>query len=115
MAWPHLRTSQVPDKVLQHHLPVRLNVGAVHVGVEEDDGEGQDEDGVGVVELLHHLRVAHAVALAVVGEMQGGTMSVPGSSGGDCRGAVPAPRGLWAQGDDCLPRRPVLVPPERTG
>ena len=58
-------TSQVADEVLQHHLALGLDVGAVHVGVEEDDGEGQDEDGVGVVELLHHVRVAHAVALAV--------------------------------------------------
>lgn len=62
---PHLLTSQISDEVLQHHLPVRLNIGAVHVSVEEDDGEGQDEDGVGVVELLYHLGVAHAVALAV--------------------------------------------------
>lgn len=59
-----LLTSQVPDKVLQHHLTIWLDVGAVHVGVEEDDGKGQDEDGVRVVELLHHLGVAHAVALA---------------------------------------------------
>ena len=58
-------TSQVSDEVLQHHLAVGLDVGAVHVGVEEDDGEGQDEDGVRVVELPHHLGVAHAVALAV--------------------------------------------------
>lgn len=60
-----LLTSKVSDKVFQHHLPVRLDVGAVHVGVEKNDGKGQDEDGVWVVELLHHLGVTHAVALAV--------------------------------------------------
>lgn len=64
-------TSQVPDKVLQHHLAVGLDVGAVHVGVEQDDGEGQDEDGVRVVELLHHFGVAHAVALAAAGTRVG--------------------------------------------
>lgn len=63
----HLLTSKVSDEVLQRHLPVRLDVGAIHVGVEEDDGEGEDEDGVGVVELLHHFGIAHAVALAVGG------------------------------------------------
>lgn len=68
---PLLLTSQVSDKVLQHHLAVRLDVGAVHVGVEEDDGEGKNEDGVGVVELLHHLGVAHAIALAVGGTWSG--------------------------------------------
>lgn len=57
-------TSKVLNKVLQLHLPLRLDVGAVHVGVEEDDGKGQDEDGVGVPELSHHTRVADAVALA---------------------------------------------------
>lgn len=65
---PSPPTSQVPDKVFQHHLPVGLDVGAVHVGVEQDNGEGQDEDGVRVVELLHHLGVAHAVALAGAGD-----------------------------------------------
>ncbi len=57
-------TSEVLNKVLQFHLPLRLDVGAVHVRVEEDDGKGQDEDGVGVPELSHHTRVANAVALA---------------------------------------------------
>lgn len=56
-------TSQVTYEVLQQHLAVRLDVGTVHVGVEQDDGEGQDEDGVRVMELLHDVRVAHAVAL----------------------------------------------------
>lgn len=61
---PSPPTSQVPDKVFQHHLPVGLDVGAVHVGVEQDNGEGQDEDGVRVPELPHHPGVADAVALA---------------------------------------------------
>ena len=58
-----LVTSQVLHKVLQLHLPLRLDVGAVHVRVEEDDGEGQNEDGVGVPELSYHRRIADAVAL----------------------------------------------------
>lgn len=41
-----------------------FDVGGVHVGVEEDHGEGQDEDGVWVVELLHHVWITHAVSLA---------------------------------------------------
>lgn len=57
-------TSKVLNKVLQLHLPLRLDIGAVHVSVEEDDGKGQNEDGVGVPELSHHTRVADAVALA---------------------------------------------------
>lgn len=57
-------TSQVFDKVLQLHLPLGLDVGAVHVSVEEDDCERQDEDGVRVSELPHHRGVADAVALA---------------------------------------------------
>lgn len=57
-------TSQVFDKVLQLHLSLGLNIGAVHVSVEEDDCERQDEDGVGVPELPHHRGVADAVALA---------------------------------------------------
>lgn len=65
-------TSQIADEVLQQHLPVRLDVGAVHVGVEQDDGKGQNEDGVRVVELLHHVRVAHAVALTDGGGDSGG-------------------------------------------
>ncbi len=42
-----------------------LDVGTVHVSVEQNDGEGQDEDGVRIVKLLHHVRVTHAVALTV--------------------------------------------------
>lgn len=57
-------TPEVLDEVLQLHLALRFDVGAVHVSVEQDDGEGQDEDGVGVAELPHYARVADAVALA---------------------------------------------------
>lgn len=56
-------TSKVLNKVFQLHLPLRLDVGTVHVCIEEDDGKGQDEDGVGVPELSYHTRVADAVAL----------------------------------------------------
>lgn len=57
-------TSQIAYEVLQQHLAVWLDVGAVHVSVEKDDGKGQDEDGVRVMKLLHHIRVAHTVPLA---------------------------------------------------
>lgn len=33
-------TSKVLNKVLQLHLPLRLDVGTVHVSVEEDDCKG---------------------------------------------------------------------------
>lgn len=56
-------TSKVLNKVFQLHLPLRLDVGAVHVCIEEDDGKGQDEDCVGVPELSNHTRVADTVAL----------------------------------------------------
>lgn len=56
-------TSEVLHKVLQLHLTLRLHVGAVHVRVEEDDGKGQDKDGVWVAELPHHSWVADAVPL----------------------------------------------------
>lgn len=59
-----LTTSQVFDEVLQLHLPLGLHVGTVHVSVEQNDGERQDKDGVGVAELPHHGGVADAVALA---------------------------------------------------
>lgn len=62
-------TSQIANEVLQHHLPVRLDVGAVHVRIEEDDCKGQDEDGVRVVKLLDHIWVTHAVPLAAAGGM----------------------------------------------
>lgn len=57
-------TSEVLDKVLQLHLALRLDIGAVHVCVEQDDREGQDEDGVWVPELPYHPRVADTVPLA---------------------------------------------------
>lgn len=57
-------TSEVLHKILQFHLALRLHIGAVHVRVEEDDGEGQDEDSVWVSELAHHSWVADAVPLA---------------------------------------------------
>ena len=63
-------TSQVLDEVLELHLPLRLDVGAVHVRVEEDDGEGQDEDGVWVLELADQHRVAHAVPLTAQRESE---------------------------------------------
>lgn len=56
-------TSQIFNKVLQLHLPLWLDIGAVHVSVEEDDGKSQNEDGVRVPELAHHSGVADAVAL----------------------------------------------------
>lgn len=56
-------TSQVLDEVLQLHL-LRFDVGAVHVCAEQDDGKGQDENGVWVPELPNHPRVADAVPLA---------------------------------------------------
>lgn len=59
-------TSQIFYKVLQLHLPLWLYVGTVHVRVEEDDSECQDEDRVRVAKLSHHTRVADAVALARV-------------------------------------------------
>ena len=44
---------------------LRLEAGRVEVGVEEDDGEGQDEGGVGGrVQLGHEVGVALAVPLA---------------------------------------------------
>lgn len=58
------QTSQVANEVVESHFTLRFNVGRVHVGVEEDHGEGQDEDGVGVVKLLHHIWITHAVSLA---------------------------------------------------
>lgn len=57
-------TPKVLHKILQFHLALRLHVGAVHVRVEEDDGEGQDKDGVWVAELAHHGWVADTVPLA---------------------------------------------------
>lgn len=62
-------TSEVAYEVLEEHLALRFNVRAVHVSVEQDDGKGQDEDSVGVVELLHHIRVTHTVPLTAKREI----------------------------------------------
>lgn len=57
-------TSQILDEVLQLHLPLRFDVWAVHICVEEDDGKRQDEDGVWVLELPDQNRVANTIPLA---------------------------------------------------
>lgn len=57
-------TSQIANEVVESHFALGFDVGRVHVGVEEDHGEGQDENGVRVVELLHHVWITHAVSLA---------------------------------------------------
>lgn len=56
-------TSKVANEVFQKHLAFWFNVGTVHVSVEQDDGKGQDKDGVWIMELLHYIRVTHAVPL----------------------------------------------------
>lgn len=56
-------TSQVLDEIIQLHLAFCFDVGAVHVCVEEDDGEGQDEDGVWVLKLPHQCWITYAVPL----------------------------------------------------
>lgn len=56
-------TSQILDEILEFHLPLSLHVGTVHICVEEDDGEGQDEDGVRVLELPNQGRITYAVSL----------------------------------------------------
>lgn len=63
-------TSQIAYEVVEAHFAVRFDVGGVHVCVEEDDGESQDEDGVWVVKLLHHIRVTHAIPLTVESKEQ---------------------------------------------
>lgn len=70
------QTSQVANEVVESHFTLRFNVGRVHVGVEEDHGEGQDEDGVGVVKLLHHIWITHAVSLAEKENQDRGVRSV---------------------------------------
>lgn len=57
------RTSQILDEILQFHLPLSFDVGTVHICVEEDDGECQDEDGVRVLELPNQRRITHTVSL----------------------------------------------------
>lgn len=64
-------TSEVLDEVLQLHFALGLDVGAVHVRVEQDDGKGQDEDGVWVPELAHEGWVTHTVPLAAGQEASG--------------------------------------------
>lgn len=61
-------TSQIAYEVVESHFALGFDVGRVHVGVEENHGEGQDEDSVRVVKLLHHVWIAHAVSLAAEGE-----------------------------------------------
>lgn len=72
-------TSEVLDEVLQLHFALRLDVGAVHVRVEQDDGKGQDEDGVWVPELPHYPGVTDTVPLA--GGQGEGRRSRPPQSG----------------------------------
>lgn len=57
-------TSQIAYEVVETHFALRFDVGGVHVRVEEDHSKRQDEDGVRVMELLHHIGVTHAVPLA---------------------------------------------------
>jgi len=76
-------TPKVLDEVLQLHLPLRLHVGAVHVRVEEDDGEGQDEDGVRILELPDQHRVTNTVPLT--GERERGDEGLAGSPVGFSR------------------------------
>ena len=57
------RTPEVLDEVLQLHLALWLDGGVVQVGVEHDDGEGQQEHRVRRLEVLHLVRVALAVPL----------------------------------------------------
>ena len=93
LARPGRLTTEVLDEVLQLHLALGLDVGAVHVGVEQDDGEGQDEDGVGVPELPHHPGVADTVPLAGVG--RGGTSARAGGQPTPRPAVVPNTRG-WS-------------------
>ena len=61
-------TSEVANEVIKAHFALGFDVGGVHVSVEEDHSEGQDEDGVRVMKLLHHIRITHTVPLAVEGK-----------------------------------------------
>lgn len=58
-------TSQILDEILQFHFSLCFDIGTIHVGVEEDDGKGQDEDGVWVLELSNQCWIAHTVSLTV--------------------------------------------------
>ena len=50
--------AQVADEVFGLHLALGLDALVVQVSVEHDNGEGQQEDGVGTAELLHLVWVA---------------------------------------------------------
>lgn len=63
--WEILVTSQVLNEVIQLHLAFSLDTGAVHIGIEEDDGKSKDEDSVWVPELSYEGRVTDTVPLAV--------------------------------------------------
>lgn len=65
-----LLTPKVLDEVLKLHLPLGLDIWAVHVRIEEDDGEGQDENGVGILELADQHRVTNTVPLTAQREKQ---------------------------------------------
>ena len=56
------RTSEVFDEIGRFHLSLRLDALVVEVGVEHDDGEGEQEDAVERAELRHFRRVALAEA-----------------------------------------------------
>lgn len=64
----NILTSQIAYEVVKSHFTLGFDVGRVHISVEENHGEGQDENGVWVVKLLHHVRITHTVSLAVEGE-----------------------------------------------
>lgn len=68
----NILTSQIANEVVESHFALGLDVGGVHVSVEENHGEGQDENGVWVVKLLHHVWITHTVSLAVEGVGGGG-------------------------------------------
>lgn len=76
--WEILLTSQVLNEVIQFHLAFSLDAGAVHVGIEEDDGKSKDEDGVGVPELAYKGRVTDTVPLAV--RQQGSSLDAGASN-----------------------------------
>lgn len=58
-------TSQILDEVLKFHFSLRFDIWTIHVSVEEDDGKGQDENGVWVLELSNQCRITHTVSLTV--------------------------------------------------
>lgn len=64
----NILTSQITYEVIKPHFALGFDVRGVHVSVEENHSEGQDENGVWIVKLLHHIRIAHTISLAVEGE-----------------------------------------------